>query len=65
MTWHNETYIIGERVKVKYEKEIGVVTRIDTKKGFICVLFPRSREVLYNYPDDLENENIKPFVSKK
>ncbi|QTX02750.1 hypothetical protein LFWB_1800 [Candidatus Phytoplasma luffae] len=65
MTWYNETYIIGERVKVRNEKEIGVVTRIDFEKGFICVLFPKIREVIFNYPEDLENENIKPFVVRK
>lgn len=65
MAWHNDTYIIGEKVKVLNETEIGVVTRIDFRKGFICVLFERTREVIYDYPLSLENGTITSLVKKK
>ncbi|MDC9032104.1 hypothetical protein [Columbia Basin potato purple top phytoplasma] len=65
MAWHNDTYVIGEKVKVSNEIEIGVVTRIDFQKGFICVLFKRMREVIYDYPLSLENGTITPLVNKK
>ncbi|MDV3198100.1 MAG: hypothetical protein Q8888_00355 [Vigna little leaf phytoplasma] len=65
MSWYNDTYIIGEKVKVKDEEEIGVVTRIDFENGFIYVLFKRMREVMYNYPESLNNNIIRPLVSKK
>ncbi|MDV3166921.1 MAG: hypothetical protein Q8784_00590 [Vigna little leaf phytoplasma] len=65
MSWYNDTYIVGEKVKVKDEEEIGVVTRIDFENGFIYVLFKRMREVMYNYPESLNNNIIRPLVSKK
>ncbi|MGE9276451.1 MAG: hypothetical protein ACQKHC_00955 [Candidatus Phytoplasma pruni] len=67
MALHNNDnyYLIGERVKVENEKEIGVVTRIDFDNGLIYVLFKRMREVIYNYPEVLENNIIKPFLLKK
>lgn len=65
MNWYNETYLIGEKVQVEGEKELGVVTLIDFDNGFIYVLFKRMREVIYNYPEALENNTIKPLVSKK
>ncbi|MBP3059250.1 hypothetical protein FEF22_000400 [Texas Phoenix palm phytoplasma] len=64
MAWHDYTYLIGERVKVANEKEIGVVTRIDVQNGIICVLFKRMREVIYSYPESIKNETIKPFVNQ-
>ncbi|WP_017192962.1 hypothetical protein [Italian clover phyllody phytoplasma] len=63
--YNNDNYLIGERVKVENEKEIGVVTRIDFDNGLIYVLFKRTREVIYNYPEVLENNTIKPFLLKK
>ncbi|KOR75732.1 hypothetical protein CPX_001294 [Candidatus Phytoplasma pruni] len=66
MALHNDdNYLIGQRVKVENEKEIGVVTRIDFDNGLICVLFKRMREVIYNYPEALENNTIKLFLLKK
>lgn len=62
---NNDNHLIGERVKVENEKEIGVVTRIDFDNGLIYVLFKRMREVIYNYPEVLENNTIKPFLLKK
>ena len=32
MAWSNETYLIGEKVKVENERDYGVVTRIDTHR---------------------------------
>ncbi|KXT29392.1 hypothetical protein AXA84_0036 [Candidatus Phytoplasma oryzae] len=65
MAWDNDTYLIGERVKIENEKEIGVVTRIDFENGLIYVLFKRLREEIYNYPQVLENNTLKPLISKK
>ena len=45
MSWQNETYLIGEKIKVEGEKDYGVVTRIDTDRGLIYVLFKRQREI--------------------
>ncbi|MDO8168078.1 hypothetical protein [Candidatus Phytoplasma melaleucae] len=58
-------YLIGERVKVVNEKEIGVVTLIDVDNKIIYVLFQKMREVMYNYPQALENNIIKPLTQKK
>ncbi|TVY12206.1 hypothetical protein [Candidatus Phytoplasma pini] len=70
MAWHNETYLIGERIKVQNRKDIGVVTRIDFKNGCIYVLFKRTEEkrmeeVVYRYPEDLNNNILKPLVLNK
>ncbi|WBL31519.1 hypothetical protein [Candidatus Phytoplasma sacchari] len=65
MAWNNSTYLIGERVKIENEKEIGVVTRIDFENGLIYVLFKRLREEIYKYPQVIENNILKPLVSKK
>ncbi|WIA07518.1 MAG: putative secreted protein [Candidatus Phytoplasma cynodontis] len=65
MAWNNNTYLIGERVKIENEKEIGVVTRIDFENGLIYVLFKKLREVTYNYPQVIENNTLKPLIKKK
>lgn len=65
MAWHNETYLIGERVKVENEKDEGVVTRIDKDRGLIYVLFKRMREEAYPYPEALEQKLLIPFVKQK
>ena len=41
MAWHDETYIIGEKVQVKNEKEMGVVTRIDQERDLVFVQYKR------------------------
>jgi len=56
--------IIGEKVKVIDEKDEGVVTRIDRKRGLIYVLFKRMREEAYPYREALEQGIIVP-VNKK
>lgn len=65
MAWNNETYLIGEKVKVELEKDFGIVTRIDLESGLIYVLFKKMREVAYPYPEALEQKAIIPQVNQK
>lgn len=65
MAWSNETYLIGERVKVENERDFGVVTRIDQHRGLIYVIFKRLREEVYSYPESLDNQTIVPMINKK
>ena len=65
MAWSNETYLIGEKVKVENEKGYGVITRIDVERGLIYVLYKRMREEAYPYPEALEQGKLKPEISKK
>jgi len=65
MAWSNETYLIGEKVKVENEKGFGVITRIDFERGLIYVLYKRMREEAYPYPESLEQGRLKPEVTKR
>lgn len=65
MAWSNETYLIGEKVKVENEKGFGVITRIDLERGLVYVLFKRMREDAYPYPEAIEQGILKPEVQKK
>lgn len=65
MSWQDETYLIGEKIKVQDEKEAGVVTRIDVERGLIYVLFKRFREEAYPYPEALDQGILTPLVQKK
>lgn len=65
MASHNETRIIGEKVAVKNEKDLGVVTRIDYERELVYVLFPRMREVAYPYPEALEQGYLIVKYSKR
>ncbi|MGA0351494.1 MAG: hypothetical protein ACO3MF_01920 [Acholeplasmataceae bacterium] len=65
MSWNDETYLIGEKVKVEGEKKVGVVTRVDVKKGVIFVLHKRMREQAYPYPESIQSGLLKPEVTKK
>ncbi|MBN2268834.1 MAG: hypothetical protein WC134_00760 [Acholeplasmataceae bacterium] len=65
MAWSNETYLIGEKVKVENEKGFGVITRIDLERGLVYVLFKRMREEAYPYPEAIEQGILKPEVQKK
>lgn len=65
MSWNNETYLIGEKVRVTGEKEHGVVTRIDVEKGLIHVLYKRMREETYAFPESIHEQLITPVVAKK
>ncbi|PKK93655.1 MAG: hypothetical protein CVV61_03550 [Tenericutes bacterium HGW-Tenericutes-6] len=65
MAWSNETYLIGEKVKVENEKGHGVITRIDIDRGLVYVLFKRMREEAYPYPEAIEQGKLKPEVTKK
>ncbi|MFP7699616.1 hypothetical protein [Candidatus Phytoplasma pyri] len=64
MLSNKKTFLIGEKVKVDNEKEIGVVTRIDFESGIIYVLFKKMREQSYPYPESLNQNIIKPIFSK-
>ena len=65
MAWHNETYLIGEKIKVLNEKEPGVVTRIDKDRGLMYVLFKRIREEAYPYPEAIDQGILTPLVQQK
>lgn len=65
MAWSNETYLIGEKVRVENEKGFGVITRIDLERGLIYVLFKRMREEAYPYPEAIDQGKLKPEVQKK
>lgn len=65
MSWNDETYLVGEKVKVEGEKTPGVVTRVDIKKGVIFVLHKRMRELAYPFPEAINMGIIKPEVEKK
>lgn len=54
MAWHDESKIVGEKVKVKEETEMGVISRIDHERKLVYVLFPKMREQSYPYPESLE-----------
>ncbi|MBW4258586.1 hypothetical protein N7603_03025 [Acholeplasma vituli] len=58
MSWGNESRIIGEKVSVVGEKEIGVITRIDADRRLVYVLFKRMREVAYPYPEAFEQNYL-------
>lgn len=58
MAWGNETYLIGEKVKVEGEKNHGVITRIDVERGLIYVLYKRMREEAYPFPEAIEQQKI-------
>ncbi|WP_025724646.1 hypothetical protein [Acholeplasma granularum] len=65
MAWSNDTYLIGERIRVEGERDLGIVTRLDTQRGLIYVMFKRQREEAYTYPESLENETLQPLVAKR
>ncbi|MDY0209802.1 MAG: hypothetical protein RBQ91_00140 [Acholeplasma sp.] len=58
MSWGNETRIVGEKVTVVAEKEIGVITRIDKDRNLVYVLFKKMREVAYPYPEAFEQNYL-------
>ncbi len=65
MAWSNETYLIGEKVKVEGEKGFGVVVRIDIPRGLVYVLFKRMREEAYPYPEAFDQGKLKTEVQHK
>ena len=65
MACSNETYLIGEKVKVEGEKGFGVITRIDVVRGLIYVLYKRMREEAYPYPEAIDQGKLKPEVQKR
>lgn len=65
MAWHDETKIVGEKVVVKNEKELGVVTRIDFDRDVVYVQFKRMREESYPYPEAFEQGYLTMRFSKK
>jgi hypothetical protein len=65
MAWSNETFLIGEKVKVEGEKGFGVITRIDVERGLVYVLFKRMREEAYPYPEAIEQHILKTELHQK
>ncbi|AUD63259.1 hypothetical protein BK010_06510 [Tenericutes bacterium MO-XQ] len=65
MAWSNETFLIGEKVKVEGEKGFGVITRIDIERGLVYVLFKRMREEAYPYPEAIEQHILKTELHQK
>ncbi len=65
MAWNDESFLIGERARVEGERDLGVITRLDTKRGLIFVLFKRMREEAYKYPEAIDEHKIVPLVTKK
>jgi hypothetical protein len=65
MAWSNETFLIGEKVKVEGEKGYGVITRIDVDRGLVYVLFKRMREEAYPYPEAIEQHILKTELHQK
>lgn len=65
MLTKEQKMLIGEKIKVESEKEIGVVTRIDAERGIIYVLFKRMREEAYPYPESLDQGLLTPVDKKK
>ncbi len=64
MAWHDESRIIGEKVQVKNEKDMGVVTRIDYERDLVFVQFKRMREESYPYPEAFEQGYLVVKLSK-
>ncbi len=65
MAWSNDTYLIGERIRVEGERDLGVVTRLDLERGLIYVIFKRLREEVYSYPESINNQTLVPLTSKR
>ncbi len=65
MAWSNETYLIGERVRVDGERDLGVITRLDLQRGLIYVMFKRLREEVYSYPESVDNQTLVPLTAKR
>lgn len=65
MAWSNETFLIGERIRVEGERDLGIVTRLDLTRGLIYVMFKRQREEAFPYPESIENETLQPLVAKR
>jgi len=65
MAWSNETYLIGERIRVEGERDLGIVTRLDLTRGLIYVMFKRQREEAFSYPESIDNETLQPLVAKR
>lgn len=65
MAWSNETYLIGEKIRVEGERDLGIVTRLDLTRGLIYVMFKRLRKEAYPYPESIENETLQPIVTQQ
>lgn len=65
MSWNNDSYLIGEKIKVENEKDFGIVSRIDFERGLIYVVFRRGREEAYPYPESINQKILTPQVQPK
>lgn len=56
MVWSNEMYLIGEKICVEGERDLGIVIRFDLIRGLIYVMFKCLCEEVYFYFEFIENE---------
>lgn len=54
-------HLIGEKIKVEGEKEVGVVTRVDEERGIIYVLFKKMRQEAFPYPEAIDQGLLIPL----
>jgi len=65
MSFQEQRRLVGEKVLVKNEKTLGVITRVDEERALVYVQFKRMREVGYPYPEAFEQGYLSIKVSKK
>ncbi len=65
MSFQEQRRLVGEKVLVKNEKTLGVITRVDEERALVYVQFKRMREVGYPYPEAFEQGYLSIKASKK
>lgn len=49
-------YLIGKLVK--FEQEVGVITRVDLERGLVYVLFDKMNEQKFAYPESIDQQQL-------